>query len=166
MTEVDDGARLLELLQIMRGFPPLQIFLLGLAFGLLAVPLVQLTGEVQPTSTASADLEKDSAQEQVANQKVEALIRLRYAHRPVSLSLKQEGRELLKDVDLATSPIELSAELAISPDGNELTLQAQWPDGTQDTAVTLEIEPDGLDSRTETRWSAGNSLEEILTLIW
>lgn len=150
----------------MRGFPPLQIFLLVLAFGLLAVPMVQLTGQVQPSSSAALERENESAQEKAANQKVEALIRLRYAHRPVSLSLKQEGRELLKDVDLTTSPIEVSTELAISPDGNELTLQAQWPDGTPDTALTFEVEPDGLDSRTETRWSAGSSLEEILTLTW
>ena len=166
MTEVDGSARLLYLLQIMRGFPPLQIFLLGLAFGLLAVPLYQLTGQSQSMSGDATTDEAAPAGSNSKPDKVETLIRLRYAHQPKSVSLKQGDRELLKVADLAASPLEISADLMVSKDGNELTLQATWPMGTPDTALTLEIEPDGLDARTETRWSADAALDEILTLTW
>lgn len=162
MTEVDGGARLLDLLQIMRGFPPLQIFLLGLAFGLLAVPLYRLTSQA---SAASIPLVKTSASDSKL-ENVQVLIRLRFAHQPQSVSLKQGKRELLTDADFTSSPLEVRSDLAISKDGNELALSATWPAGTPDTALTVEIEPDGLDSRTETRWSADAMLEEILTLTW
>lgn len=166
VTEVDGSARLLDLLQIMRGFPPLQIFLLGLAFGMLAVPLYQLTGQTQSMPGNATEAEAAPAGGSSQPDKVEALIRLRYAHQPKSVSLKQGDRELLKDADLAASPLEISTDLMISKDGNELTLQATWPEGTPDTALTLEIEPDGLEVRKETLWSADAALDEILTLTW
>jgi len=141
----------------MRGFPPIQIFVLGLLFGLLAVPLVQLTG-----NTPQVILHMDERK----HVEVPAVIRLRYAHKPLSVSLKSEGRELLEKVDLSSPLIEAKAKIEVSHDGNELSLEAKWPEGTPDTALTLEVEPDGFETRRETRWSSGATLSEILTLIW
>lgn len=165
----------------MRGFPPLQIFVLGLLFGLLAVPLAHLTGQAprsaveSGTSLSSAGHEAGSMLVQGASEHPEgehrhvgvpALIRVRYAHRPLSVSLKSEERELLPKLDLSGSPAEVSAEIEISHDGNEYNLEAMWPPGTTDTALTVEIEPEGLDARTETRWSTEAGLHEILTFSW
>ncbi len=158
----------------MRGFPPTQIFILALLFGLLAVPLVQLTGNA-PSMTHT---DHDSGDSQVVkggtdhpegehkHVKVPAIIRLRYAHKPLSISLKSGGHEWLAKVDLSSALIETKAEVEISHDGNELALEARWPEGTPDTALTVEVEPEGFETRSETRWSSGSALSEILTLIW
>jgi hypothetical protein len=146
----------------MRGFPPIQIFVLGLLFGLLAVPMVQLTGN----ATHIPEVEPTAAQTRAEKKPVPVTVRLRYAHKPVSISLKSEGRELLAKLDLSASPAEVKTEIAVSNDGNEFSLDAQWPAGTPDTALSLEIEPDGYDAKSETRWSSGAALSEILTFTW
>lgn len=159
----------------MRGFPPIQIFILGLLFGLLAVPLAQLTGNAPPPAddgngkSQDATLVKGGAEHPEGEHKhveVPALVRLRYAHRPFSVSLKSGDRELLAKPDLSVPVIEIKTMIEVSHEGNEFTLDAQWPQGTPDTALTLEIEPDGFDMRSETRWSSAAALSEILTLIW
>jgi hypothetical protein len=94
------------------------------------------------------------------------MIRLRYAHKPLLISLKQDGQELLLKLDFTSSPAEEQASVVISKTGSELELSATWPTGTPDTALTLEIEPDGLETRSETRWSSDSTLNEILTFIW
>jgi hypothetical protein len=147
----------------MRGFPPLQIFLLALAFGLLAIPLVQLTGS---SANVPSSLLKVSEPSVAKVETVPALIRLRYAHRPTSISLKQAGRELLATVDLAGSPSETQIQMQISKAGDDLELMASWAQGTPETALTLEIEPDGHELRSQTRWSSGTAVNEILTFIW
>ena len=147
----------------MRGFPPLQIFLLALAFGLLAIPLVQLTGNAANVPTPVLMVGEASAAKM---ENVPTLIRLRYAHKPTSVSLKQAGKELLGAVDLAESPSETQVTMAISKAGDDLELTASWADGTPETALTLEIEPDGNEVRSQTRWSSGTALNEILTFIW
>lgn len=53
----------------MRGFPPIQIFLLALTFIVLAVPLSHLTGTVTQAKTATAKVED--------SQSVKTLLRLR-----------------------------------------------------------------------------------------
>lgn len=146
----------------MRGFPPLQIFILGLLFGLLAVPMVQLTGTAPKSEAAETESTKVVAEKTT----VPALLRLRYAHKPLSISLKSEDRELVSKPDMSSSPIELETEITLSKDGNEFSLEATWPAGTPDTALTVEIEPDGQDPRTVTLWSSGSDLSEILTLSW
>ncbi len=146
----------------MRGFPPIQIFVLGLLFALLAVPMVQLTGN----ATHIPEVEPTAAQTRAEKKAAPAILRLRYAHRPISISLKSEGKELLAKLDLSASPAEMEAEIALSDDGNEFSLDAQWPEGTPDTALSLEIEPDGYDAKSETRWSSGAALSEILTYSW
>ena len=93
-------------------------------------------------------------------------MRIRFAHPPLKLSLKQEGKELLTGAALSASPLELRAEIEISHDGNELMLEAAWPEGTPETAVTVQIEPEGFEGLTETRWSAEAQLNEVLTFLW
>lgn len=142
----------------MRGFPPIQIFLLCLAFIALAVPLMQLTGSSsvdKPVLRPAAKTEKSSTG---------VWLRLRYAHPPASLSLKIGGKEVISSV--GASPMEVQASLSAVRGGTDMFLTATWPEGTPDTAITLEVEPDGLDSRSETRWSSAGSLDEVLTFVW
>lgn len=172
----------------MRGFPPVQIFILGIVFGLLAWPLVQLTtGYGGPASAASGhghdhDHDHDhsghgGAEKEVkggtdhpegAHKHVEVptVVRVRFAHRPLTLSLKQGNEELAAKADLSASPAEFRTELEVSHEGNELVVNATWPEGTPETAVTVELEPDGFESRSETRWSSGTTLDEVLTFKW
>jgi hypothetical protein len=146
----------------MRGFPPLHLFLLGMAFCLLAVPLAQLTGNVTHAEVTTSVPAKPGD----APVKAAAVIRVRYAHKPLTVSLKKSGQELLPKLDLSASPTETRAEIDVSKGGHELEVTATWPPGTPDTALTLEIEPDGFETRSETRWSSTAALNEIITLNW
>lgn len=141
----------------MRGFPPIQIFLLCLAFIVLAVPLSHLTGtstQARPVVLATAKAEKSSG----------AWLRVRYAHRPATLSVKIADQELVASIE--ASPMEIQTTLVAVEKGVDVFLAATWPEGTPDTALTLEIEPDGLESRTETRWSSEATLDEVVTFDW
>lgn len=140
----------------MRGFPPIQIFLLCLMFGVIAVPLSHLTGE---TSHAKAVVTSSEAASSV-----NALLRLRFAHRPASLSLKVAELEAFSAV--GDSPMEAEVSLSALDRGVDVFLVATWPEGTPDTVVTLEIEPDGLEVRSETRWSSSGGLDEVITFSW
>lgn len=140
----------------MRGFPPIQIFLLALTFIVLAVPLSQLTGTVSHAKAAPAKVKE--------SQSVKSLLRLRYAHKPVTLSVKIAGKELITEI--AASPIEIQISLPSAKDGVDVFLKATWAEGTPDTSITLELEPDGLATRSETRWSADGSLDEVITFVW
>ncbi len=140
----------------MRGFPPIQIFLLCLAFIVLAVPMSHLTG-----NTSNAKVVKVAAKEAKS---VKALLRLRFAHKPATLSLKLADKELITSAN--ASPLELDAMLPSAKDGVDVFLSATWPENTPDTALTLEIEPDGLEARSETRWSSASSLDEVITFSW
>ena len=132
-----------------------------LAFGALAVPLVNLT-----TSSAGVAPIAAAPKTTVAVEPVAAYLRLRFAHVPKTLSLKLDGRELCENISLTSSPVQIRANFPIPPEGIELILAAEWPGGTPDTAVTLEIEPDGLDTRTETSWSLGASMTEVISFQW
>jgi len=140
----------------MRGFPPIQIFLLCLAFIVLAIPLSQLTGAASHAKAAAVKV--------VEGQSVKALLRLRYAHKPSKLSLKIGKKELMAEI--GASPIELDTSLPSAKDGVDVFLSATWAEGTPDTSITLELEPDGLASRSETRWSSAGSLDEVITFEW
>ncbi len=140
----------------MRGFPPIQIFLLCLAFIVLAVPMSHLTG-----NASNAKVVQVAAKEAKS---VKALLRLRFAHKPATLSLKLADKELITSAD--ASPIELDAVLPATKEGVDVFLSATWPENTPDTALTLEIEPDGLEARSETRWSSTGSLDEVITFSW
>lgn len=140
----------------MRGFPPIQLFLLCLAFIVLAVPLSHLTG-----NTSNAKVIKVAEKE---TPEVKALVRLRFAHKPSTLSLKIADKELITTTD--ASPLEVDAVLLSTQDGVDVFLSATWPENTPDTALTLELEPDGLEARSETRWSSAGSLDEVITFSW
>lgn len=142
----------------MRGFPPIQIFLIALAFSVLAFPLARLTSGVQAVMSAAPDGAPDA--------ETRAYVRVRFAHTPKSMRLMQSERDLLAGVDLSASPAETEAGIRISPDGDELQLDAEWPEGTPDTALTIEIEPDGRETREQTRWSSGSTLSELLLFQW
>lgn len=144
----------------MRGFPPIQIFLIALAFGVLAFPLAQLTRGGRMTS-ASVMENTDAAELDTA-----AYIRVRYAHQPTGVRLMQNGRDLLEGADFSESPVEIETRLRISPDGDELVLEAEWPEGTPNTALSIEIEPEGHETREQTRWSSDGSMSELLLFQW
>ena len=169
------------LLQIMRGFPPVQLFLLGLVFCLLAFPLASLTtGYAEASNPGSHHAKERVADGEIGevnggtehpegehkHVEVPVMVRLRFAHRPLTVSLKQEDEELLQEADLSASPLEVRAAIEVSHDGNELIISATWPEGTPDTALTVELEPDGFETHSETRWSSGAELNEVLTFTW
>lgn len=141
----------------MRGFPPIQIFLLVLAFVVLAIPLSILTGTATPVKAAEV-------KKVVEEKGVKGLVRVRYAHRPVTLSVRVGEKELIQGVE--ESPMEVDAPLPSTKDGVDVFVKATWPEGTPDTAVTVELEPDGLATRSETRWSSAASLDEVITFEW
>ncbi len=140
----------------MRGFPPIQIFLLCLMFGVIAVPLSHLTGETSNAKVVVTSSEAASS--------INALLRLRFAHRPASLSLKVADQEAFSAV--GDSPMEAEVSLSALERGVDVFLVATWPEGTPDTVLTLEIEPDGLEVRSETRWSSSGGLDEVITFTW
>jgi hypothetical protein len=146
-----------------RGFPPLHVLLFAIAFALLALPLSRLTfarPDEMPTEHVRV--------EEKAHSRVPTFIRVRLAHRPTSLSLKVEGRELLsaEQQKPTETDIPLDTELVIPADGLEILATATWPEGTPDTALTLELEPSEMENRSLTNWSAGNQLSAAYTFHW
>jgi hypothetical protein len=176
-----------SLLQTVRGFPPIQILLLCVAFTALAFPLGHLTGhDIFARHAESHRHDHDDhedhhhdeggpkvvqgseehPEEEHVHAAVPALVRLRFAHKPLTVSLKQDGKELLKGIDLAASPAEIKAAIGVSHEGDEMEVTATWPEGTPETAITIEIEPDGFDIRSLTRWASEAELNEVLTFQW
>lgn len=148
----------------MRGYPPIQLFFLMLAFGAMAVPLARLTfAKEKPLLALAAQPVKETKH-------TPTQLRIRFAHPVKSLSVKLADREVLQDtttgVAAFTSPVEVKADLDIPAEGVEFIVSAEWPDGTPDTALTLELEPDALDSKSETRWSSGNQMTEVISFQW
>lgn len=143
----------------MRGAPPLHLVLLAVAFALFAIPLAQLTFARHETVMVKAEAPT------TASLKTEALLRIRFAHVPQSLSLKMGDRELMPSLPLV-SPLEIRTDMVIPTEGLDLMLDVAWPAGTPETAVTIDLEPDGLDTQSHTRWSSGTQLHEILPFHW
>lgn len=148
----------------MRGYPPIQLFFLMLAFGAMAVPLARLTfAREKPVVAAVAKVEKETKH-------TPTQMRIRFAHPVKSLSLKLGDREMLSNGTAGTatftSPLEVNQDLDIPAEGIEFIVSAEWPEGTPDTVLTLELEPDGLDSKSETRWSSGNQMTEVISFQW
>lgn len=140
----------------MRGSPPIQIALLVIAFIVLAIPLSHLTGNAQAKPVAKAETQQEKP--------VTALVRLRYAHKPATLSLKIGDQPLVSAAN--ESPVEVDAKLIDPKNGIDVLLAATWPENTPDTAITVELEPDGLDTQSQTRWSSSGSLDEAITFTW
>jgi len=140
----------------MRGSPPLHLSLFLLGFAMLALPLVKLTSATP--SSASKSEAKPVAEE------ASALMRLRFAHKPLHVRLAHEQKLLFEGPTDVLH--ELFQSLPVPEEGVELALTVQWPEGTPDTAVTLELEPDGLDTQSQTRWSSGLTLDEVIPFVW
>ncbi len=140
----------------MRGSPPIQLFLLVIAFVVLAIPLAYLTGNapVEPPKAAKATAKPQEAK---------SLVRVRFVHKPEKLSVKLGERELLEKGDWSDNAVEFEATLPLSLD---LLVAADWAYGAPDQALTLEIEPDGQDTKRETNWSAAGSLNEVYHFQW
>ena len=144
----------------MRGFPPVQIFLLCLAFAVLAIPLTHLTGR-----TRAQELARPRPELRAKNQGgTQARLRLRYAHVPTSISVKIGEQVVIAKVEAA--PVEATALLNEPRDGVDVFVVVEWPEGTPDTAVTLEVEPDGLETQSQTLWSSSGKLDEVVTYKW
>lgn len=145
----------------MRGFPPVQIFLLALAFALLAIPLSHLTGNVVVRPPV---VEEPGGKEPA--KEINTWVRLRWAHPPTRLSLMHDGQEMLTKPDLAAGTLEFKTRLQQGRKTEEWLVEAAWPEGTPDTALTLEVQPDGRDTRQDTRWSSAGTLSDVITLSW
>jgi hypothetical protein len=154
----------------MRGFPPIHLLLLAVAFALLAVPLVRLTGASRAASGGGAgSVVVAGAAEHPEGEHVHEVpvrVRLRYAHRPEALALMTGETDWLKGVDWQESPVEFEAEMEVGHDGSEFVLEAKWPEGVKSTVVTVEMEPEGMEMRTETRWSDEGRVSDVLTFVW
>ena len=144
----------------MRGSPPVQLALLLAGFILVAVPLMQLTNA---RSLEGAPPVQVMSQ---AGAAIPAMLRVRFAHRPVELSIMHDGKDLMKGVDVSASPVETGLELVIPKEGIEFQVSAKWPEGAPDTALTLDLEPDALDAQSHTRWSVGGAMQEIFVFQW
>lgn len=140
----------------MRGSPPIQLFLLVIAFIVVAIPLMHLTGNapVEPAKAAKASAKPQEAK---------SLVRVRFVHKPEKLSVKLGELELLEKGDWSDNAVEFDATLPLSLD---LLVAADWAYGAPDQALTIEIEPDGQDKRSETRWSSAGSLNEVYPFQW
>ena len=144
----------------MRGSPPLHLALLLLAFGLVAVPLIRLTGASQ--APAALPTQETTAQ----SKEVPVRVVLRHAAAPLKLELLHGEKNLLEGIDWKTSPVELDVDLVLGTDGLELTLEAQWSEQQAPTPITVELEPDGEQRRSETRWSEDGQISDVLTYLW
>ena len=144
----------------MRGSPPLHLAVLLLAFGLLAVPLIQLTGVSPQTTYASEPTEAPKDKPQPVR------VVLRYTHQPESLRLMVDDKDLLAGIDWKVSPVEVDTEMIIGSDGQEFTLEAKWKDDQPDTAVSVDVELDGEQKQSETRWSELGEISDVLTYVW
>ncbi len=144
----------------MRGSPPVQLALLLAGFLLVAVPLMQLTNARSLDAPAPVPVATE------AGAAVPCTLRVRFAHQPLVLSIKNEGKDLLTAVKGWTSPVESSLELVIPKEGVEFQVSAKWPEGTPETALTVDLEPDALDSVSQTRWSTGSEMQETVLFQW
>jgi hypothetical protein len=141
----------------MRSSPLLLLSLVVLGFGALAVPLAWLTQARPATPPALAP--------EPTGNRVNTLVRLRFSHPPVKVSVKEADRVIATLDTPADNPIEITDTLALEH-GMELTIESAWPAGTRWTAVTIEIEPDGIEARSATRWTDSARLTEVVSFFW
>jgi hypothetical protein len=143
----------------MRGSPPLHLVIFGIVFAALAVPMAQLTFSRAPAVTMGRAAEVATTR---------TYIRFRFAHAPLSASVKLDGRELVaaKFAPPSSSTVEFQSDLSIPKEGLELVVNVTWPEGTPETAFAVELEPDGLDAQSQTRWSTGAKLDDVFDFQW
>jgi len=140
----------------MRGSPPIQLFLVVLALVGVAIPLLRLTGK----AAISAPM---ALKETVVEKTVTAHVCVRFVHKPETLSMKLEGRELVEKAVWGEQEVEFDAKL---PTVAEMVVSATWTYGAPNQAMSIEISPDGKDMHEKTVWSSSGSLSEVVLFQW
>ena len=147
----------------MRGFPPLHVIIFAVAFALLAIPLSHLTfARIDETPLALVKVEKQESSQ------IPTFIRVRMAHKPDTLSMTVDGKELLSAEQQKPQELDLSFEapLTIPAEGVEIFTKATWPEGTPGTAVTIDLEPNDKEPKSETNWSTSTGLKSSYLFQW
>ena len=152
----------------MRPSPLVLLALVAVGFALIAVPLARLTGS-GGAWTARVD-GGPMMEEAGAAATVTTLVRIRFAHPPLGVTLTQDGREVAvfgaPGAD-AGGLLEQTAALNGPAEGLiDVLVEAAWADGTPPTALGVELEPDGHETRRLTAWTDGAALTEMLTFSW
>lgn len=147
----------------MRGYPPFHILLVLVFAGIIAWPLLHLTGKEGARMHASENHEELAAPTEAARQ---IAVTVRVSHPPRSLKLFAGDRDLLAGASMAAGVVSLDVEMPVTKDGLEWRLEGEWPEASPDAAVSVTVEPDGLEGLTETRWSGGALLESFLVYVW
>jgi hypothetical protein len=142
----------------MRSSPLLLLVCVLLGFGGLAVPLSRLT-----TARPAPAREESHVAAAAA---VPTHLRVRFAHQPERVSLRQDGRLLAEFNRPSENPAEAGIALAIDDSQVELGFEAVWPSGTPATALTIEIEPDGIDPREMTVWTDTATATGVASFAW
>jgi hypothetical protein len=152
----------------MRPSPLVLLALVAVGFSLIAVPLARLTGESGAWQAPAT--EPSTSAEAGAAPGVSTLVRIRFAHPPLGVTVTQDGRRVATfgapDGD-AGGLLEQQATLRWPAEGPvDMLVEATWADGTPPTALGVELEPDGHETRRLTAWTEGATLTEMLTFSW
>jgi hypothetical protein len=139
----------------------MQLALVLTGFLILAWPLLELTHGQRPASAPAPAVSS-------AETGTLAYLRLRWAHLPAQLIIRQQERVLFQLQPDALSPTEQSLNLRLSERSAELSVTARWPAGTPETALSLELEPEGMDAQTQTHWTSSSSqdMEQLFVFNW
>jgi hypothetical protein len=136
----------------MRAWPPLQVLLVLAALGLLAIPLVRLTGEQATVAVEAAPPAEEGAA-------VPGYVVVRFVHPPERARLSS-GTQVLWE---GRGDDEQEAALPLEGDRLELHLEVRWPPGTPRTIAEIEVAPDGREPVKATVWGKGD-LDEFVHL--
>jgi hypothetical protein len=152
----------------MRPSPLVLLALVAMGLALIAVPLARLTGS---DGYQRAPIEaRGQPAGTTAETAVASLIRIRFAHPPLEVTLSQDGRPIARfpaPDEPADGTMEQQTTMNLPIDGLvDLLVEATWTEGTPPTALGVEVEPDGYETRRTTAWTDGGALAEWLTFSW
>lgn len=152
----------------MRPSPLVLMVFVAIGFALIAIPLVRLTRAEGAWRGGEERVAAGPGEGRTPG--VSTLVRIRFAHAPVRVTLTQDGRPVADfgvPEDPGSGQMERSAHLAGPVEAPvDLLVEATWPEGTPPTALGVEVEPDGAETRRATVWGEGSSLTELLTFSW
>lgn len=148
----------------MRGFPPIQIIIVLVAFILLAIPLWKLTYKGDDVETGMS-MEEQSLPVVSAEEEVEIELTIRCAHAPKKLIIMDMNGERASFYDEKNWPQRVSFSLK-KKRLIELAVEAEWGTDVESTAVTIELSPEGGTTVNETRWSMGKMMNDVFTFEW
>lgn len=140
----------------MRGYPPLQLLLVVIGFGLLSLPLYHLTCRPQ-------DMRDDttaSVQEAEKPRDRKATLQVRCAHAPESLELLTTRGSLITWKQETQWPQNTS--FTYTPGKTvEIAIAAAWAKSIPSTAVSLEFIPEGQTAQSKTLWSQDAEMDDV-----